>query len=234
MALLLPNAVYFHVPRTGGNTVRTLVAKLGLAQAELRCECHMSNHLTLSTCCIHNTINMVNQDIVRNKFTFAFVRNPLTFYQSYWCLRTYHRDWNLDHKFDALFYAETFSGFLQNILKEEPGYITGIYQKCFPKNNPLDFIGKFEILNTDLITALQLSQKDFSLPFPKVIPVQNIGAKIPKMLNKCLYTHELHAAICEADKESLERFGYSPEDIPSYDEKYIQEMDQQAVSIMGN
>lgn len=226
MALLLPKSLFLHVPRTGGSTVRKVVQDLGLAVAEVRCDHHVLTKQSIkSACCMHNTLSEIGYEYLdlQDRFTFAFVRHPLTWYQSYWSLRTYHNSWEWDNRIDMKLKADTFTQFLQNVLEHFPGRASFMFERFFKDSVPLDFIGRYERLEEDLAYALSTAGEPVD-PITFALPrAWNSGVKRYGMAQRCLYTEELHAAICEQETGIMDRFGYKPEDVPFYDEPYIQE-----------
>jgi len=68
--LIFPTAVFLHVPKTGGKWVKAAVANAGLEFTEWNAHGDIHNDLSY---CPH-----------RDRFVFAFVREPLSLYQSYW------------------------------------------------------------------------------------------------------------------------------------------------------
>lgn len=227
MALLLPHSIYFHTPRTAGSATREALKNAGLAVAEARCKGHVENdQLIRATCCTHNTINDIHPSLLENRFSFSFVRHPLTYYQSVWCLRTFY-GWKRNSRIDTQFGATTFSQYLENVLTYSPGYISKYYERAFAQQAQVDFIGKFEHFTQNLIFALEQAGEIFDSAAIHALDIINPGKDRTKMHERCHYTRELHERVCEAEKSALIRFGYSSEDVPWYEQDQVEQADRQ-------
>ena len=119
----------------------------------------------------------------RDAFVFCFVRHPITWYESYfkynWMLaqRAGRQHWsrwghygtgdrrNFPHPWAMLdgTQAQTLSGFMRNVNRVRPGYVTEMYgwYTSWDYESQVSFIGKQERLTDDLITVLSQLNVNF-------------------------------------------------------------------------
>lgn len=139
-------------------------------------------------------------------FTFAFVRNPISYYQSYWCFKM-RMGW--ENPFDNAFMDKDFSTFVRNVLEGRPGWVSKIYTKFLgPNGDWVDFVGKQETLRDNLIVALQLAGEDFKASGIYATDPTNKSSLLDEWSHKCRYTKELAQEVYTAEKEAIELFGY--------------------------
>ncbi len=162
----------------------------------------------------------IHQDL----FLFTFVRNPLEWYRSYWAFKSkssqrlfedkaqWHPTWDLDTLcFEENNAREDFNGFIKNVIKFTPGYLTRIYDlytraEGFKKIN---FIGKTENLKEDLIEILKILEVDFEEELVlnrKFENISSIGIK-----EKALFSAKNLEKIIELEYRSFIENDYSLE-----------------------
>jgi len=194
--LILPKSRFLHIPKTGGKWVQQAlqaggmefekwpVAHCGLAEAP-------------------------EPDL----FTFAFVRNPLTWLQSIWRYRM-ARDWPRGGQafriaapgkdIEPLF-SDSFAEFVKNFLDECPGYCSWLFERFVgTRGAPIDYIGKQETLAADLVGALEAAGEEFNRDRLIMFPPYHMTDKTWN----ADYTPELAAAVIMAEREAIGRFGY--------------------------
>src|SRR3989338_8198252 len=89
MALELPHSIFFHVPKTGGMWVRQAIKNAGIPTNEVGNAIEETdNFSTMKHTFFHATPRTVH---TLGRFSFAFVRNPLTWYQSQWAFQMQHQ-----------------------------------------------------------------------------------------------------------------------------------------------
>jgi hypothetical protein len=136
-------------------------------------------------------------------FTFAFVRNPLTWYHSYW-RNSLKRGWG-ETSFDMDCRSSDFSTFVDQMLLNYAGYATNIFDiHTNFTSNPISYIGKHEDLTSSLKEALILAKEDFP---PSII--DNLPPVVKSNYDlSILYRKDQLEAIALADKETFDFFGY--------------------------
>lgn len=142
--LLLRHCRFLHVPKTGGNWVsHVLRQQFPGAQRTPK---------------IHTTRKSAPRP---DAFTFAFVRHPLSWYQSYFSYKQL-KGWDLENDWDQVVQSDSFAVFLDKALEETPGYYTRLLRRYVGRpEDEIDFVGRFESLADDLIRALELAGEHF-------------------------------------------------------------------------
>ena len=166
--------------------------------------------LTLQEAGNKHTVYCELEDIqvLSSRFTFAFVRHPCSWYQSFWSWKM-RTGWQMDKPFDACCRSDTFTGFLEQCLEHLPhGMVSTMYEKFLDKGPPIDYIGRYENLIDDLILALSCAGEEFSEQAIRAMPPENQAYRLPEWRERCRYTPELLERVQEADKRAIERFGY--------------------------
>ena len=204
MALLLPHSIFFHVPKTGGTWVRAAIKEAGIETNEV------SGPLPADSLNLNDIHHCGPDDLQdQGRFSFAFVRHPLTYYQSYWAykMKKGKKDYNA---FDQECMREQFDAFVLTVLTAHPGWVTKAYDRYVgPYGKKMHFVGKQENLEDDLVRALRLSGELFDEKALRATPRKNPGSLSERLSKKCQYTPELSAAVCEVEKGAIEMFGYS-------------------------
>lgn len=131
------------------------------------------------------------------RFTFAFVREPLSWWASFWAFRREHQMYG--HRADE-WLPLPFPAYLEKVLEVSSGHYSDL---CFGimGPEPLDYVGRYENLVEDLIHALRLADQPFRPEAIRSLPPVNvsneIAAECPEPLVKRLRV---------AEKRVYERF----------------------------
>lgn len=190
--LILDECQILHIPKCGGKWVQQALEAGGVQYTEW----HVA-HATRP----HKDLPAV-----------AFVRHPLTWWQSLWRYRM-GRGWPGDevpfrvagepYNLEPLF-SDSFAKFAQNVLRDCPGYCGRIFELFV---GPVAFIGRQESLAGDLVRALQMFGVEHDAKRIWTTPPYHVTDKG----FDASYTPELRAAMAEAEREAIERFGYREE-----------------------
>ncbi len=179
MAVVTNKSIFYHIPKTGGMFVKAMMRHAmdvetsgyartrgyyGPTENELTdLKRYLAHSIQLRR--EHITQWEVNQEQKKDKFSFAFVREPLAWYKSFWAFRKtvydtneFNRAFPLDFAWDV-----DFEKFINNVINMYPLGFVSILYKCYLGQNgdELDFVGKQENLKEDLIKALTLAGEDF-------------------------------------------------------------------------
>lgn len=193
-SLVLPRSQFLHVPKTGGNWVSRVLSKLFPDAQRMQ-----KRHTGLA-------------DAPRPElFTFTFVRHPLTWYQSYF---SYKRlvGWDDQNEWDLLVRCESFAEFVDRAVTITPGYYSKMLRRYVGSDGiEVDFVGRFELLHTDLICALEEAGESFSRERLLAVPPVNQSdyQRFP-----AVYTRRLEQQLLNVEAEAIERF-YSRESVAS-------------------
>jgi len=200
MAVLLSRSIFFHVPKTGGMWVRSALKNSGVPTHEI------ANNMFRfrDTWELRHGIYHANvQDIhPQGRFTFAFVRNPLSWYQSQWAYQM-RTGWVGKGPLVTDCRAENFQDFIRYCIKRLPGFLSQLYALY-----DVDFVGKYECLEEDLVRALHMAGEEFDEHALRNTPPENLGSQSADMNGKCEYTPELRAQLLASEREAVEKYGY--------------------------
>jgi hypothetical protein len=182
-------SIFYHIPKTGGFWVRAALRQTipGVKPVK-RCSARHPLGLVAG----HQIPAVVKKkgldvnDITGEKlFSFTFVRQPLSWYQSFWAHRKRDGIKNFlkpdsGGNYNPLnfLWDDNFENFISNVLKKYPkGYLTELFQ-CFvgQDGKALDFVGKQENLAEDLMTALSLAGEEFDERVISRIPRENTAS----------------------------------------------------------
>lgn len=204
MALVLPHSVFFHIPKTGGSWVRTVIKELKIPTREIgegRTETHRS----------HCFPSQVDKAELKNRFVFTFVRDPLTWYQSRWAY-SMETGWNPEDMFDLRCASNDFLTFIQNCISHYPkcGFVSRTYAfYTASPAHPFDFIGRQENLTEDLITALHMAGEEFDEEIVRSVPRVNQTNALLDWKSSAEYTEALKVKVQQVEREAIKRFGYA-------------------------
>jgi hypothetical protein len=148
--------VFIHVPKTGGGWVSKALEAAGVEAEPVSIEQHPM------LCDVDRA----------GRFTFAFVREPISWYRSLW---RFHRAQPQDHwpKLNR-YIGLPLPDFLSSVASERPGYL-GQYFNCFigEGGEAIDFVGRIENLADDLVHALTLAGQSFNEATVRAHPYRN-------------------------------------------------------------
>ena len=184
MAFVLSNSVFLHCPKTAGHWISSVLIQSGISLIQLSWHTHAAN---------------IPKEHVR-KFRFAFVRHPLTWYQSFFAHKVVN-GWCSD-EIDRYCRSSDFHRFIENVLVRFPqGYCsTVLYERYFEKT---DFVGLFERIKPDLIRALDLAGEELDASSIETTPPENVSNY---RLIDIDYTMDLRERVLENEKEIIQRF----------------------------
>jgi len=208
MALLLKgNALFLHIPKTGGSWVTTVLEEMGLVIGKIGVK-----HADIA----HVMFADNSKTILKNRpFMFCFVRHPLSWYESwykhmsqpsrrwcYWGSECEVEKWHPNMMLNGLG-DDNFNRFVENVAHRRPGYATEMFG--WFTTPPVNFVGRQENLRDDLITALELAKVEFD---PEVIRKYPKVRVSPEPNNKIVWDADLKKQVTQLEYAGLVRYGY--------------------------
>jgi hypothetical protein len=181
MAYANERVIFIHVPKTGGNWAVEAMREAGI-------ELHpIGTHLP--------TWKLDLQ----GRFTLGFVRQPLSWYASFWQHRRIHED--ADDQVLDRWSSLDFPDFLSAVVAEKPGYLTTLFNAFLGiPNRPVDFIGRFERLEDDLARGLRQAGLEFDEASLRSVAPVNQGGPAPPC------SPDIEHRLIQAEIETYERF----------------------------
>ena len=183
-AVILEKAIFLHVPKTGGTWVTKSLVRQESCVAAIKGHPYFNGP---------RPCDERLQAAYREQFCFAFVRHPLTWWQSYWCHRV-QKNWKNT--------SPDFNEFIKDACLKNPGECGQVFDK-FLNHHKIDFIGRFERLRLDLKKALVLSSTEFNQDL-FVDHAINTARK-----TKQPYTAKTEALVRKTEAKTMKKFGYS-------------------------
>ena len=229
MALLLKNgAVFLHIPKTGGTWIRQVLRELDLVKAPLG-HGHSPYDRAFWHDKLHHDIKVVRYLLRRavrsprmqhrmdpNCFKFCFVREPLTWYESYWRFMQgidwAWKDWGDEkdpYRWDPCAFINNlgspdFNVFMRNVNRKRPGFVTELFSWYVQPG--VDFVGKSENLEADLIEAFAQMKLDVDVNRILAVPPQN---ETPAHIPKPQWDPAVKRETLRYEYAGYMRFGYS-------------------------
>lgn len=198
MALATNRSLFLHIPKTGGIWIRHVFKVCGIEHYEVG---DQHSHFP-------SLLNIHEEEFYKKRFVFAFVRHPLTWYQSRWAFRVKH-GWRPQHPLDFNCASNDFHVFMENVLRYKPnGWVTWEYLNYIDEvPGKIGFIGRTENLINDTITALRMAGEDFNEKVVRSIPSMN-DSDMDRYPSKhwATYTKELTERVMVVENEIIRRY----------------------------
>lgn len=154
MALASEKTLFLHIPKTGGMFVRHVYKVCGIPHYEIGDQHSHFPYL----------LRLNDESFYKNLNTYAFVRNPLSWYQSRWTFRVKY-GWKAIHPLDFNCASNNFHQFVDNVLKYMPdGWVTWEYKNYIDSvPGGIKHVGRVERMADDLIKIMQSSGEKVSI-----------------------------------------------------------------------
>lgn len=213
MSLVTPRTVFIHVPKTGGSSVRALIAAAGIPCSESG-PFEIEDHYGLPE------LRAAHPELERDRLSFGFVRHPVAWLKSRWAWamvtgfeKKIEREPAAAAHWMASCWSEEFETFAELYLERQAGVATrtmfgmlGVWN-LGPETNA---IGRCENLVYDLVRALETAGEKFDASaLVTAIGSRKKVAASGDYASACAIPRILERAILDAEKPLCERFGYS-------------------------
>jgi hypothetical protein len=230
MAFLLRNgAAFLHVPKTGGTYVYQVLRELDLIQGTLG-HGHAGFDRAYWHAKLHHNLKVVRYifrewmgspraqaKMKPGCFTFCFVREPLTWYESWWRFMQ-GLEWRVlgdeadPHKWFPTSVlnglgSPDFNEFVRNVNRKRPGYVTEMYG--WYTQPGVTFVGKMERLPQDLLKPFSLMKLEVDEKRLLAIPRQN---ESPDRFARPQWDPQLREETLRLEYAGYIRYGYSVEE----------------------
>jgi hypothetical protein len=226
MALLLKNnAVFLHIPKTGGTWVRNVLKEFDLVQGPLghghsdfeRAYWHAKLHHDLKVVryIFRRAIHSPRAQLIMkpDAFKFCFIREPLGWYESWWRFmmsidwrilgdEADPHNWHPNSMLNGLG-SPDFNTFMHNLNKKRPGYVTEMYGWYIRPG--VNFVGKMENMVADLAKAFELMKIDIGEDRIRAVPRQN---ESPSHIAKPEWDPKVKRETLRLEYAGYVRYGY--------------------------
>ena len=193
MAVVLPKSVFFHVPKCGGDFIRTVIKESGVPHHEVG-----RKHSRLA--------DLPDATYVRMKFVFCFVRHPLEWYRSFWAHRQ-KKGWPADMPQDGC-RSDNFNEFVERRCEHHPGFLGELYAAYTGWPIAVDFVGRHENLRNDLEKAVRLAHERIASQLVRSRPATNRAASLPGFARRSRYSPSTRKLLLESEQVAISRYGY--------------------------
>jgi len=220
------NAIFLHVPKTGGSWVRRILLDTGLFIRSIG-----RPHADVDR--VFGPVTTKKREILRyyfkccigaspgeKPFLFCFVRHPLSWYESWFkFMGTAEKNWKLlgDENDISKWHPQSclngldsrdFNTFVRNVVKKRPGYVTEMFSRYTCP--PVAFIGKQENLTDDLITVLNRLDLDFDEDYIRTHPKINVSSAGEN--DNVIWDPDLRKEVYRLEYAAIRRYGYDQAD----------------------
>jgi hypothetical protein len=151
----------------------------------------------------HADLGTLDETVLQGKLRFAFVREPLSWYSSWWRHRHTFGDWNDAEPLDPMGRAP-FAEFLNEVMSKFPqGFLSSFFERFTgPPSGEIEFVGRYEQLVDDLVVALNLAGERFDEVAIRSLPPVNVSS--PLMKPSC--PQEIVARVQQTELAAYRRF----------------------------
>jgi hypothetical protein len=185
MTVIGERFIFLHVPKTGGKWVTRVLEIIGAEVIPIAPHADLRSVSTFG-----------------GRIRVAFVREPLSWYQSWWRHRHTFGDWNESEPLDR-FGRGSFEEFLLGVTQNLPGFCTEFFERFTgPAEMSIEFIGRYETLVDDLIEALHMAGETFDEDAVRTLAPLNVSS--PNIRGE--YSLEARERVKAVERRAYERF----------------------------
>jgi hypothetical protein len=188
--------VFLHAYKTGGTWVREALAAAGVS-----CRDEGYQHWGLEA----------SADVAPELPRFTVVRNPFTWYRSFWAFRC-KGGWGGDLAPGHDCASPDFSEFLWLVTHRHPGFLTHLYRTYSGEEVQTIRMAR---LREDLPRLLIRRGVSFDQEQLASFPPVNLAGTLPEYVEQSLYTRRMAEAVVQSEQEVFDCYGYCTYPDPS-------------------
>ena len=224
---LVDGSEFLHIPKTGGTWVESVLRENGLVASRYGHEhadfdrnlfqsaFYARDHLKAAASMVRSRLSGsdASQSDEKSVFRFCFVRNPLSWYESWWKFmngQDWHQwgtvnsrsRWHPNAILNGLG-SEDFNTFVRNVIRTRPGYVSEL---MFAYTKPgMTLIGRTECLRRDLARVLDRLGLPYDAALLEQKPDMLVSAPPRQELR---WDTELRRTVMLLELPALIHFGY--------------------------
>ena len=182
--------MFLHAAKTGGTWIRFVFEQLGIFSEDVG-----DQHANF----------FFSQEIYRGYQRFTIVRNPFSWYASYWAYKQYE-GWKGNWNFGEGCISDDFNTFIHLATTYRPGFLAGLFSEF---TDPSVVILRNELLATDLCSFLTQENVPFDKQIVLNTPSVNPGASLPEFQESTIYTEESIKKVVQSERQLFSQYSYS-------------------------
>lgn len=182
--------MFLHAAKTGGTWIRFVFQSLGISSEDLG-----DQHANFIS----------SQKILPDYKRFTIIRNPFSWYASYWAYKQYE-GWKGNWIFGKQCISNDFNTFVHLATSNHPGFLMNLFSGF---TQPSVVILRNELLATELCSFLSRESVSFDKQVLLDTPSANPGASLPEFWESTTYTEKSIREIVRSERELFLRYCYS-------------------------
>jgi hypothetical protein len=197
--LVSSNALFLHIPKTGGSWVEHVLPRLGI---------EIEQPVTIPGVTFrHSLLPMFRDEYL---FKFTFLRHPLSWYESWWKFQAGTWTdfepgvWHPQRCLEKC-RSDDFSEFVRRCIENEPGYVSRMYEWYIGPAGfeYVDFIGRYEYLVKDLACVLEKLGHEVDFEILRQFQPVNVSAKA---CGEPIWDLDVRRRVLELEAPAIRRF----------------------------
>jgi hypothetical protein len=184
--------VFIHVPKTGGTWLMKALEDSGVKYEVV----HQGGAIS----------HVYWNEMPPRPFRFGFVRYPPTWYRSYWRFVHNAPHEAADNDLDQMVLgAKSFRDFVETAYVNFRGFLSVMYEDFLGPPGAIEFIGRYENLQNDVIEALQLAGESDGWAPQNYDAIRNLPP-LNVSTGKTEIPPDLADMILDSESQAVERF----------------------------
>lgn len=181
--------MFLHSAKTGGTWVRFVFQQLGIPSEDSG-----DQHANFAS----------SQTLLPNYKRFTIIRNPFSWYASYWAYKQYE-GWKGNWIFGEECISDDFNIFICLATENHPGFLNNLFSGFTAPS--VTFL-RNELLATELCSFLLRESVVFDEQALLSTPSANPGASLPEFWKSTIYTENSVRRVINSEREMFLRYRY--------------------------